>query len=38
LKHISRVKTVAQSVTVLLLGVVIAGALMGFVGPVLGLH
>ncbi|GEM_PF-5487645 len=38
LKHISRAKTVAQSATVLLLGVVIAGALVGFVGPVLGLH
>jgi len=38
LKHISRVKTVAQSVTVLLVGIVIAGALLGFVGPVLGLH
>jgi type IV pilus assembly protein PilC len=38
LKQISRVKTVAQSATVLLLGLVIAGALAGFVGPVLGLH
>jgi hypothetical protein len=38
LKQISRVKTVAQSATVLLLGVVIAGALLGFVGPLLGLH
>jgi type IV pilus assembly protein PilC len=38
LKRINQVKTVAQSVTVLLLGVAIAGALLGFVGPLLGLH
>jgi type II secretory pathway component PulF len=38
LKHISQVKTVAQSVTILLLAVLVAGALLGFVGPVLGLH
>jgi type IV pilus assembly protein PilC len=38
LKHISRVKTVAQSVTILVLGLLIAGALLGIVGPMLGLH
>jgi len=38
LKQISRVKTVAHSVTVLLIGVAMAGALLGFVGPLLGLH
>jgi type IV pilus assembly protein PilC len=38
LKHISRVKTVVQSVTILLLAVLVAGALLGFVGPALGLH
>ena len=38
LKHISRVKTVAQSVTILVLGVLVAGGLLGSVGPLLGLH
>jgi type II secretory pathway component PulF len=38
LKHIGRVKTVAQSVTILVLGLLIAGALLGIVGPMLGLH
>jgi type II secretory pathway component PulF len=38
LKHISRVKTVAQSATILVLGLLIAGALLGIAGPMLGLH
>ena len=38
LKHIGRVKTVEQSVTILVLGLLIAGALLGIVGPMLGPH
>jgi type II secretory pathway component PulF len=38
LKHISRVKTVAQSATILVLGLLIAGALLGIAGPMLGPH
>jgi len=38
LKQISRVKTVAHSVTVLLIGVCDGGRVVGIVGPLLGLH
>jgi hypothetical protein len=38
LKRITRVKNVAQSATVLLLGALIAGAVLGFVGPALAMY
>ncbi len=38
LRRINRVKNVAQSATILLLGLLVAGALLGFVGPALAGH
>jgi hypothetical protein len=37
-RRINRVKNVAQSATILLLGLLVAGALLGFVGPALAGH
>jgi type II secretory pathway component PulF len=38
LRRINRVKNAAQSATILLLGLLIAGALLGFVGLALASH
>jgi hypothetical protein len=35
LRRIDRLKNVAQSATILVLGVLVAGAALGFVGPAL---